>query len=219
MIKNIRRREKMKKKTAEQKYRELISFVQVLSIRARGEGKQEVYENLRNLEKYLEKTRAQSHLCMLSEKKRTENVKYEELLKYINKTYDGTEASLNAICREIEKRKKIEAQQKYREVTSYIKILSYRAINENNTQVYAKLNRLTIYLDEVKKQKDLCQISEKDRTENVRYEEVLGYINDQYDGTEETLKTICRELDKREDIDEVLKYHDKKNNEKKEEER
>ena len=173
----------MKKKTAEQKYRELISFVQVLSIRARGEGKQEVYENLRNLEKYLEKTRAQSHLCMLSEKKRTENVKYEELLKYINKTYDGTEASLNAICREIEKRKKIEAQQKYREVTSYIKILSYRAINENNTQVYAKLNRLATYLDEVKKQKDLCQISEKDRIENVRYEEVLGYINDQYDGT------------------------------------
>ena len=219
MIKNIRRREKMKKKTAEQKYRELISFVQVLSIRARGEGKQEVYENLRNLEKYLEKTRAQSHLCMLSEKKRTENVKYEELLKYINKTYDGTEASLNAICREIEKRKKIEAQQKYREVTSYIKILSYRAINENNTQIYAKLNRLATYLDEVKKQKDLCQISEKDRIENVRYEEVLGYINDQYDGTEETLKTICRELDKREDIDEVLKYHDKKNNEKKEEER
>ena len=209
----------MKKKTAEQKYRELISFVQVLSIRARGEGKQEVYENLRNLEKYLEKTRAQSHLCMLSEKKRTENVKYEELLKYINKTYDGTEASLNAICREIEKRKKIEAQQKYREVTSYIKILSYRAINENNTQVYAKLNRLATYLDEVKKQKGLCQISEKDRIENVRYEEVLGYINDQYDGTEETLKTICRELDKREDIDEVLKYHDKKNNEKKEEER
>ena len=69
----------MKKKTAEQKYRELISFVQVLSIRARGEGKQEVYENLRNLEKYLEKTRAQSNLCMLSEKKRTENVKYEEI--------------------------------------------------------------------------------------------------------------------------------------------
>ena len=219
MIKNIRRREKMKKKTAEQKYRELISFVQVLSIRARGEGKQEVYENLRNLEKYLEKTRAQSHLCMLSEKKRTENVKYEELLKYINKTYDGTEASLNAICREIEKRKKIEAQQKYREVTSYIKILSYRAINENNKKIYEKLNRLATYLDEVKKQKDLCQISEKDRIENVRYEEVLGYINDQYDGTEETLKTICRELDKREDIDEVLKYHDKKNNEKKEEER
>ena len=209
----------MKKKTAEQKYRELISFVQVLSIRARGEGKQEVYENLRNLEKYLEKTRAQSHLCMLSEKKRTENVKYEELLKYINKTYDGTEASLNAICREIEKRKKIEAEQKYREVTSYIKILSYRAINENNTQVYEKLNRLAKYLDELKKQKELCQLSEKDRIENVRYEEVLGYINHQYDGTEETLKEICRELDKREDIDEVLKYHDKKNNPSKEEER
>lgn len=218
MIKNIRRREKMKKKTAEQKYRELISFVQVLSIRARGEGKQEVYENLRNLEKYLEKTRAQSHLCMLSEKKRTENVKYEELLKYINKTYDGTEASLNAICREIEKRKKIEVQQKYREVTSYIKILSYRAINENNTQVYAKLNRLATYLDEVRKQKELCQLSEKDRIENVRYEELLRYIDETYNGTEESVKKICKELDKKEDIDEVLKYHDKEKNPSKEEE-
>ena len=208
----------MKKKTAEQKYRELISFVQVLSIRARGEGKQEVYENLRNLEKYLEKTRAQSHLCMLSEKKRTENVKYEELLKYINKTYDGTEASLNAICREIEKRKKIEAQQKYREVTSYIKILSYRAINENNTQVYAKLNRLATYLDEVRKQKELCQLSEKDRIENVRYEELLRYIDETYNGTEESVKKICKELDKKEDIDEVLKYHDKEKNPSKEEE-
>lgn len=209
----------MKKKRAQQKYRELTSLVQVLSIRAISEGKQEVYESLKNLEKYLEEMRAQRHLCMLSEKNRTENVKYEELLKYINKKYDGTEASLNVICREIEKRKKIEAEQKYREVTSYIKILSYRAINENNTQVYEKLNRLATYLDEVKKQKELCQLSEKDRIENVRYEEVLGYINHQYDGTEVTLKEICRELDKREDIDEVLKYHDKKNNPSKEEER
>ena len=209
----------MKKKIAQQKYRELTSLVQVLSIRAISEGKQEVYESLKSLEKYLEEMRAQRHLCMISEKNRTENVKYEELLKYINKKYDGTEASLNAICREIERRKKIEAQQKYKEVISYIKILSYRAINENNTQVYAKLNRLATYLDEVRKQKDLCQVSEKDRIERVRYEEVLGYINSQYDGTEETLKEICRELDKREDIDEVLKYHDKKNNPSKEEER
>ena len=209
----------MKKKSAQQKYRELTSLVQLLSIRAISEGKQEVYESLKSLEKYLEEMRAQRHLCMLSEKNRTENVKYEELLKYINKKYDGTEVSLNAICREIERRKKIEAQQKYKEVISYIKILSYRAINENNTQVYAKLNRLATYLDEVRKQKDLCQVSEKDRIERVRYEEVLGYINSQYDGTEETLKEICRELDKREDIDEVLKYHDKKNNPSKEEER
>ena len=209
----------MKKKSAQQKYRELTSLVQVLSIRAISDGKQEVYESLKNLEKYLEEMRSQRHLCMLSEKNRTEKVKYEELLKYIKKKYDGTEASLNAICREIEKRKKIEAEQKYREVTSYIKILSYRAINENNTQVYEKLNRLAKYLDELKKQKELCQLSEKDRIENVRYEEVLGYINHQYDGTEVTLKEICRELDKREDIDEVLKYHDKKNNPSKEEER
>ena len=209
----------MKKKIAQQKYRELISLVQVLSIRAISEGKQEVYESLKSLEKYLEEMRAQRHLCMISEKNRTENVKYEELLKYINKKYDGTEASLNAIYREIERRKKIEAQQKYKEVISYIKILSYRAISENNSQVYEKLNRLATYLEEVKTQRHLCMVSEKDRIERVRYEELLGYINHQYDRTEETLKEICRELDKREDVDEVLKYHDKKNNPSKEEER
>lgn len=209
----------MKKKSAQQKYRELTSLVQLLSIRAISEGKQEVYESLKSLEKYLEEMRAQRHLCMLSEKNRTENVKYEELLKYINKKYDGTEVSLNAICREIERRKKIEAEQKYKEVTSYIKILSYRAISENNLQVYEKLNRLATYLEEVKTQRHLCMVSETDRIERVRYEELLGYINHQYDRTEETLKEICRELDKREDVDEVLKYHDKKNNPSKEEER
>ena len=62
-------------------------------------------------------------------------------------------------------------------------------------------------------------VSETERIERVRYEELLGYINRQYDRTEETLKEICRELDKREDVDEVLKYHDKKNNPSKEEER
>lgn len=209
----------MKKKSAQQKYRELTSLVQLLSIRAISEGKQEVYESLKNLEKYLEEMRSQRHLCMLSEKNRTENVKYEELLKYINKKYDGTEESLNVICRELDKRKKIEAEQKYREVISDIKILSYRAISENNTQVYEKLNRLATYLEEVKKQRHLCMVSETDRIERVRYEELLGYINHQYDRTEETLKEICRELDKREDVDKVLKYHDKKNNPSKEEER
>ena len=209
----------MKKKIAQQKYRELISLVQVLSIRAISEGKQEVYESLKSLEKYLEEMRAQRHLCMISEKNRTENVKYEELLKYINKKYDGTEESINVICRELDKRKKIEAEQKYRELTSDIKILSYRAISENNTQVYEKLNRLATYLEEVKKQRHLCMVSETDREERVRYNELLEYIDAQYDGTEETLKEICRELDKREDVDEVLKYHDKKNNPSKEEER
>lgn len=209
----------MKKKNAQQKYRELTSLVQLLSIRAISEGKQEVYKSLKNLEKYLEEMRSQRHLCMLSEKNRTENVKYEELLKYINKKYDGTEESINVICRELDKRKKIEAEQKYRELTSDIKILSYRAISENNLQVYEKLNRLATYLEEVKKQRHLCMVSETDREEKVRYNELLEYIDAQYDGTEETLKEICRELDKREDVDEVLKYHDKKNNPSKEEER
>lgn len=208
----------MKEKTAEQKYRELISFVQLLSIRASADGNQEVYEKLRNLEKYLKETRKQSYLCMLSQKDRPENKRYKQLLKCIDEKYDGTEESLNVICREIEKGKKVEAQQKYREVTSYIKMLSYRAINENNTQVSAKLNRLAIYLGEIRKQKELCQLSEKDRIENVRYEKLLRYIDETYNGTEESVKEICKELDKRKDIDEVLKYHDKEKNPSKEEE-
>ena len=110
-------------------------------------------------------------------------------------------------------------QQKYRECISYIRILSYRAINENNKQVYEKLNRLAKYLEEIRKQKDLCQLSEMDRIENVRYRELLEYIDSQYDGTENVLKEICKTLDKRKDIDEVLKDYDNKNNQSKEEER
>ena len=68
----------MEEKTAEQKYRELISFVQLLSIRASADGNQEVYEKLRNLEKYLKETRKQSYLCMLSQKDRPENERDKE---------------------------------------------------------------------------------------------------------------------------------------------
>ena len=42
------------------------------------------------------------------------------------------------------------AQQKYIELISCMKILSCRAINENNKQIYEKLNRLAKYLEEVK---------------------------------------------------------------------
>ena len=118
-----------------------------------------------------------------------------------------------------EKYEKMSPQTKYREVTAGIRILSTRAIVEDNKEIYERLKRLAQYLEEVRIQRYLCQPSEIDREEWVRYRELLEYINSQYDGTEETLKEICRELDKREDIDKVLKYYDKKNNGSKEEER
>ena len=118
-----------------------------------------------------------------------------------------------------EKYEKMSPQTKYREVTAGIRILSTRAIVEDNKEIYERLKRLAQYLEEVRIQRYLCQPSEIDREEWVRYRELLEYINSQYDGTEETMKEICRELDKREDIDKVLKYYDKKNNGSKEEER
>ena len=118
-----------------------------------------------------------------------------------------------------EKYEKMNPQTKYREVTAGIRILSTRAIVEDNKEIYERLKRLAQYLEEVRIQRYLCQPSEIDREEWVRYRELLEYINSQYDGTEETLKEICRELDKREDVDKVLKYYDKKNNGSKEEER
>lgn len=111
------------------------------------------------------------------------------------------------------------AQQKYKELIASIRILASRAIGEDKKAVYSRLSRLAKYLEEVNSQRHLCMLSETDRIEKVRYKEVLDYIDMQYDGTEESVRTICEELCEREDIDEVLKYHDKKNNPSKEEER
>lgn len=110
------------------------------------------------------------------------------------------------------------AQQKYKELTSSIQILAIRAIREGNNEVSERLRRLVKYLEEIKAQRHLYMLSEKDRIERVRYIELLEYIDSQYDGTQKTLKEICRVLDKREDIDEVLKYYDKKNSKKMEKE-
>ena len=119
-----------------------------------------------------------------------------------------------------EEKKKMSPQAKYRELISCIQILSIRASSAGNQEVSGRLRRIAKYLEEVRKQKFLCMLSETDREEKVRYNELLEYIDTQYDGTEESLKEICRTLDKRkEDIDEVLKYYDKKNNQSKEEER
>ena len=119
---------------------------------------------------------------------------------------------------QLAKQKQI-AQRKYRELISSVQILSIRASSTGNQEVSGRLRRIAKYLEEVRKQRHLCMLSETGRVERVRYKELLEYINKQYDGTEETLKEICRVLDKREDIDEVLKCHDKKNNQSKEEER
>lgn len=116
-------------------------------------------------------------------------------------------------------KEKMSPQAKYRELTSSIQVLSIRAIAEDNQEVYERLRKIAKYLEEVRAQRHLCMLSEKDRTEKVRYNELLEYIDKQYDGTEVTLKEICRELDKREDVDEVLKYHDEKNKKSKEAER
>ena len=98
-------------------------------------------------------------------------------------------------------------------------VLSIRAISEGNQEVYERLRKLSKYLKEVREQTHLCMLSETERIEKVRYEELLEYVDKRYDGTEETLKEICRELYKREDIDIVLKSHEKENNQSKEEER
>ena len=111
------------------------------------------------------------------------------------------------------------AQQKYRELISSIRVLAIRAIAEGNQGVSEKLKRLARYLEEVRAQRHLCMLSETDRIEKVRYNKLLEYVDTQYDGTENALKEICRELDKREDIDEVLKCHNEKNDKPKEEER
>ncbi len=111
-------------------------------------------------------------------------------------------------------------QQKYKELIASIRILASRAIEEDKKAVYSKLSRLAKYLEEVNSQRHLCMLSETDRIEKVRYNELLEYIDVQYDGTEESLKEICRELDKRkEDIDKVLKKYDEKNKKSKGEER
>ena len=57
-------------------------------------------------------------------------------------------------------------ERKYAELTSYIRILSYRAINEQNEkskEVGKRLMELATYLDEVRKQRHLCMPLENDR--------------------------------------------------------
>lgn len=107
-------------------------------------------------------------------------------------------------------------ERKYAELTSYIKILSYRATSQKGEKVGKRLREIATYLDEIRKQRHLCMMSESDRIENVRFREILEYVNGRYDGTESSVKDICKALNQRKDVNEVLKYH---KNEKEESER
>ena len=110
----------------------------------------------------------------------------------------------------------IDMQKKYRMAISSIQMLALRASSKDT---HEKLKRLAKFLEEVREQSYLCLISEKDRIEKVRYKELLEYIDEVYDKSKESVIKICETLEKREDIDEVLKYHDKKKTHSREEER
>lgn len=117
---------------------------------------------------------------------------------------------------QVRKKEEQSPERKYAELTSYIRILSYRAINEQNEkskEVGKRLMELATYLEEVRKQRHLCMPVENDRIERVRFKEILEYIDEKYDGTENSTREICKTLDKREDIEEVLKYHKKQEKE------
>ena len=107
-------------------------------------------------------------------------------------------------------------ERKYAELISYIKILAYRATNE---AVSNQLKAIAIYLEEIRKQKHLCMITETDRIEYVRFKEILEYIDNAYDGTEDSVEKICIILNKRKDVSEILKNYRNYRDNKKEIER
>ena len=47
-------------------------------------------------------------------------------------------------------------------------------------------------------------MSEHERIERVRYNEILDYIDKKYDENQSNIKEICRTIYKREDMDTVL---------------
>ncbi len=111
-------------------------------------------------------------------------------------------------------RQKQMAQQKYKELISSIRILSHRAQSEDKNEISEKLNRISRFLEEVKEQRTLCMVAETDRIERKRYEEILDLIYQTYDGSAQCVKEICNILNKRTDIDEVLRKYDSRKSEK-----
>ena len=92
-----------------------------------------------------------------------------------------------------------------------MKILAYRKAeipSEENKEESKKILRLALYLNEVRKQRHLAMAGEVDRSERVRFREILECIDRIYDGTDESTRRICELLESRGDMDEVLKYYE-----------
>lgn len=133
--------------------------------------------------------------------------RYKDMLKYIYINYDGTEESIRKI------RKKVSSpERKYDEITTAIKMLGDKELDnktENGNQSAKKFFRISKYLLEVRGQRHLPMLSEMERPEKVRFKEIIDYIDLKYDGTEESILNICNMIENREDMDDVLKHHDK----------
>lgn len=139
----------------------------------------------------------------------TENMDNEEIaktkdaLRYISAHYDGTEESIKRIKKRLES-----PERRYDELVSSIRILSRK--EEENKKKWEMMDR---YLQAVKDQRHLPQVMENERLERVRFEEILAIVDKSYDGTNESVKQICDDIEKREDMEEVLRHQIKKEKE------
>ncbi len=139
----------------------------------------------------------------------TENMDNEEIaktkdaLRYISAHYDGTEESIKRIKKRLES-----PERRYDELVSSIRILSRK--EEENKKKWEMMDR---YLQAVKDQRHLPQVMENERLERVRFEEILAIVDKNYDGTNESVKQICDDIEKREDMEEVLRHQIKKEKE------
>ncbi len=135
-----------------------------------------------------------------------------DILIYINNEYDGTQSSVRKISKKLES-----PERKYQEITSHINILAYRkseGLTQENKRESEKLLKIALYLKEVRHQRHFAMPAEMDKPESVRFREILKYIDDIYDGTEESTQNICKMIIERGDMDEVLKhYKTRKSNE------
>ncbi len=172
----------------------------------------ESIKKVNNLAEFLDEIKNQKETTRFDN---NEIEEFKNILKYIYDEYDGTEKSIRKISKKIES-----PERKYDDVTSDIKILGYRKSvgqSEENKEEIDKLFRLAQYLIEVRKQRHLPMAGESDRSERARFTEILEYIDQHYDGTEESIKNICEMLESREDFDEVLSHQELENNNKEEE--
>ena len=133
-----------------------------------------------------------------------EVAKTKEVLRYISAHYDGTEESIKRIKKRLES-----PERRYDELISSIRILARKETEENTK----KLEMIVMYLQAVKDQRHLPQVTEIDRPEMKRFKEILGDIDKRYDGTNESVKQICDDIEKREDMEEVLRHQMKEKKE------